>query len=154
MRFPALLTKLPTTLVLLSPLRTIDRSATNSFATLLILLFVGFAPPTVAQPQHCLSGAVTSILGCNGCSFNANVGDPVAITFNVQPSSITCTSTSLGTSCGANATFSANIGARHWTTLNSQNPYSAVVGLTAVTIFGNSSSNISLFDSAAVGGAS
>jgi hypothetical protein len=45
MHFPAL-TKLPTTVV--SRLRATDRSATNSFATLLILFFIGFAPPTVA----------------------------------------------------------------------------------------------------------
>jgi hypothetical protein len=43
MRFPALITKLPTTLVLLSPFRAIDLSATNSFAKLSILFFVGFA---------------------------------------------------------------------------------------------------------------
>ena len=99
------------------------RDGANPLAALFVL--IGFAPVLAAQ-QYCVSGAVTSVLNCNGCIFN--VGDPVAMTFTVAPSSITCFG---GSECIANDAFSANIGVRYWTSQNDQNPYGGLVQIAA-----------------------
>ncbi len=111
------------------------RRGANSLAALLVL--IGFVPVLVAQ-QYCVSGAVTSVLNCTGCIFN--VGDPVAMTFSVQPSSITCYGSSR---CLANAAFSADIGARRWTSQNHQNPNDAQVEFD-VFMFGATATSITM----------
>jgi uncharacterized protein (TIGR03437 family) len=85
------------------------------------LLLIGFVPGLAAQ-QYCVSGAVTSVLNCTGCIFS--VGDPVAMTFSVQPSSVTCVPAA---HCVANAAFSADIGARHWTSQSDPDPNASAV---------------------------
>ena len=57
----------------------------SSLAALFIL--IGFAMSLEAQ-QYCVSGAITSILNCDGCNFS--VGDPVAMTFTVPSGGVTC----------------------------------------------------------------
>jgi uncharacterized protein (TIGR03437 family) len=94
------------------------RHLANSFAALLVL--IEFVPGLLAQ-QYCVSGAVTSVLSCNGCNFK--VGDPVAMTFTVVPSSITM----IASNYYADAAFRADIGGRHWTT--SQNTIGGSVGV-------------------------
>jgi uncharacterized protein (TIGR03437 family) len=79
---------------------------------------IGTSPAVrLTAQQYCVSGAVTSVLNCTGCIFS--VGDPVAMTFSVQPSSVTCVPAA---HCVANAAFSADIGARHWTSQSDPDP--------------------------------
>jgi uncharacterized protein (TIGR03437 family) len=86
-----------------------------------LLTFVVSAPDLEAQ-QYCVSGAVTSTQNCTACTIN--VGDAVAMTFTVNPSSVNCSSPAAGTeSCTGNTGLSARIGARYWTSAGSQNPY-------------------------------
>jgi uncharacterized protein (TIGR03437 family) len=98
-------------------------------ATLLVRPFVliglaGFAPGLIAQ-QYCLSGAVTSVQNCTGCGLN--VGDAVAMTFTVQPSSVNCSNSSGVGSCSANASVSANIGTQYWTSQLNPDPNNVLV---------------------------
>jgi uncharacterized protein (TIGR03437 family) len=65
-----------------------------------------------AQQQYCISGTVSST-NCSNCGFQ--MGDPVAMTFTAESSSIACVSSPVGSQCVANATFSANIGGTYWT---------------------------------------
>ncbi len=83
--------------------------AAKSLAALLVLF--GPGPSMVAQ-QYCVSGAITSIPICSGCSFK--VGDPVAMTFTIQAGSINCVSSAISSGCSANADFSAQIGGLYW----------------------------------------
>jgi uncharacterized protein (TIGR03437 family) len=99
------------------------RRALSPLVALLVLTPTLLVPTLVAQ-QYCLSGVVTS-LSCpgNGGNCGFKVGDPVATTFTVLPSSAGCVSSPIGSQCGANTTFSASIGAMYWA---NQNPLSMV----------------------------
>jgi uncharacterized protein (TIGR03437 family) len=102
-----------------------------------LFVLVGFRPGLIAQ-QYCVSGAVTSDLNCSNCLFH--VGDAVAMTYSVKPSSITCIGS---TACVANVAFSANIGMRYWTSQNDSNAYAGAVSF-AVGVIGGSTTTITL----------
>ena len=110
--------------------------ATTSFAALLVLICAGFVPNLAAQ-QYCVSGAITSIPVCSGCGFK--VGDPVAMTFNVNPGSISCVSSTITTACSATVDFSAQVGGLYWTGQNLGLPYSgrASFSSTEVVLMGS-----------------
>ena len=78
------------------------------------------------QPQYCLSGVTTSILGCSNCKFK--VGDPIAVTIAVKPTSVTCV---LSMQCIANADVKVDIGGRHWA---SDSPSSNIVSISATNL--------------------
>ncbi|MGA3242897.1 MAG: IPT/TIG domain-containing protein [Bryobacteraceae bacterium] len=110
------------------------KRATNPVAALLILIGLG---PSLAAQQYCVSGLITSVPLCSGCSFQ--IGNPVAMTFAVQPSSIDCAATSISSNCSANATFSAQIGGLYWSGQNLQLSYSGTVSFSAIAAPGISS---------------
>lgn len=97
----------------------------SSLAALFIL--IGFAMSLEAQ-QYCVSGAITSILNCDGCNFS--VGDPVAMTFTVPSGGVTCAGT---LECTASTTFSASIGGQSWTG-NDTNTYGNMLVVSDSTI--------------------
>lgn len=102
--------------------------AAKSLAALLVLF--GPGPSMVAQ-QYCVSGAITSIPICSGCSFK--VGDPVAMTFTIQAGSINCVSSAISSGCSANADFSAQIGGLYWSGQQLQPSSSGTVSFSAIS---------------------
>lgn len=116
-------TALPAARPLACASHVLQRHAAKSLAALTVLL--GLGPHLIAQ-QYCVSGAITSIAKCNGCT--AKVGDPVAMTFTVQPASIHCGSSAVTSVCSANADFGVQSGGLYWSGQNYQLSYSG--GLT------------------------
>lgn len=106
------------------------RVRVTTLPAMALVVFVSFGPNLVAQ-QYCVSGAITSVPICSGCSFV--IGQPAAMTFAVQPGSINCASTSISSSCSATATFSAQIGGLYWTGQNLQISSSGTVSFSAFT---------------------
>jgi uncharacterized protein (TIGR03437 family) len=92
-------------------------SVTCCGAALFVPLLALVAIDLSAQ-QYCVSGVVTSTQNCTTCTIN--VGDAVAMTFNVNPASVNCSTPG---DCLANTGLSAKIGARYWTSIGSQTPY-------------------------------
>jgi uncharacterized protein (TIGR03437 family) len=99
--------------------------AAKSLTALFVLLGSG---PSLGAQQYCVSGAITSVPICSGCSFKT--GDPVAMTFTVQPGSVDCVSSAISSGCSANVDFSAQVGGLNWT---GQPPTSGTVSFTAIT---------------------
>jgi uncharacterized protein (TIGR03437 family) len=106
------------------------RSLCVSVATISFL--VSSIPQVYAQ-QYCVSGVIATVTNCNGCNFKA--GDAVAMTFNVQSSSVKCLAagtTSIG--CTAGATFAAKVGTRFWA--NDTASQAAIIFLSMSSPFG------------------
>lgn len=98
-------------------------------------VFLGGLAPSLPAQQYCVSGTISSIPLCEGCGFHT--GDAVAMTFVVQPASINCVSSSLGTACSATAAFTAQIGGRYWMGQTLPGiPYSGAISFTVIDVPG------------------